>query len=234
MFDIRREAFERQQRRGLLGFFFAAAVRGGKSAAAVPDFDLESLLMFGAGFAPYSILYRAEAALLKPFLQRGFVVRPLETFHAAFQRGDQERSSKKASCCRKTGVEINRTDDRLVGVGEQPHFFASAGFLLARTEAQMAAQLQPPRRGIDRRCTDKPRQTLRKLSGVPMGKRVAELFAGDQAEDTISEELEALVIDPFRALPMRAVSKSALKPFRVREPMTENRLEFPTLLIGHR
>ena len=233
MFANRCEALERPPGRILLSFFLAAAVRGGKPAAAMPDFDLEGLLVFRAGFAPYSILYRAEASLLKPFLQRGLVIGPLEAFDTSFESRQDESASQKISSGRKTGVEIDGSDDCFVRVGEQAHFFTPAGLFFARTETEMAAELQAARGSMDGRRTDQPRQTLRKLAGVPMGKGFEELFAGDQAEHAVAEKFETLVIDSIRVLAMRAVSEGALEPFGMREAMPEDCFEFSAILIGH-
>ena len=89
------EYSERDSGSSLFRFLLAAALGCRKPLASVPDFHLECFLMLGPGFIAEAVFGHAEPALLKPFLQRGFVVGALEAFDSFFERGIEQAAAKK-------------------------------------------------------------------------------------------------------------------------------------------
>src|ERR1700735_1742480 len=97
----------------------------------------------------------------------------------------------------------------------------------------MAAQLQLLRSRMDRSGADEARGPLRKLTRIPVRKSAAKFFARDQAQDTIAQKFQTLVIGISRILTMRAVYQSPFKFFRVLKMMSEDRFKLFALLCGH-
>ena len=129
----------------------------------------------------------------------------------AGQRRSQQRALDEGGCRFQTGVKKDGAEDCFVSVGQQPFFIATAGFLFARSQAQMIAELQLLCRGINRRSAHQPRQTLGKLSGIPFRKGAAKLFAGNQTENAIAQKFQALVIRIVGILAMRSVDQRAFE-----------------------
>ena len=86
--------------------FLLRALGRGKFAALVPDFDFKGFLCSGPDSLRTRYVGSAEAALLKPFLQGGFVVGALEAFDAAGQSGVEQAAAKKSS----SGRQARRRD----------------------------------------------------------------------------------------------------------------------------
>ena len=209
----------------LLGLFLAAAFGRRKPAARMPHFHFKYFLVIGAGFLVDTILDAAQRALLQPLLQRGFVIGTMQALVLGEQRRLDQGAAEKRGRGGKTGVEINRTDDGFVGIREQTFLFAPAGFLLTRAEAQMSAQMEALRGGVNGGSAHKLGQTFGKLSGVPIGKQLEEVLANHQTEDAISEKFEAFVVDAFRILAMRTMRESAFQAIGMGKPMAENHFQ---------
>jgi hypothetical protein len=163
--------------------------------------------MIRAGFPADAVFDGGEAALLEPLLQGRFVIGAAQTLGFTGEGRVEQRAAQKCGRCSKTGVEVNRPDDGFKGVGKQALLFASAGFFLACTEAQMIAQLEPLRCGVKQRRADDLRQCFRKLPCIPIGKGLAKVFAGDQPENAIAQKFEPLVIEAVGALPVGAMGE---------------------------
>src|ERR1035437_1294798 len=103
----------------------------------MPDFDLERLLVLRSKFIPHAIFHGAQSPLLKPFLQRRFVVGALQSFDRAFQCWVEQSAVQE--CCGgfQSAVEVDRADHSFVRVSEYSLLLASAGFFLAWTETQI-------------------------------------------------------------------------------------------------
>ena len=59
------------------------------------------------------------------------------------------------------------------------------------------------------------------------------MLARDQAENTVAQEFEALVVNATGILPVRPVRERTLEAFGMLEAMAENRFQFPALFRGH-
>src|ERR1700719_3066560 len=112
----------------------------------------------------------------------------------------QERGSVCEAC-----VQVNRTDDGLVGIGQEPLLLAAARLFFARAEPEMAAKIQPPRRDVNRRRANDAREALGELPRIPLRKHSAQLFARDESQNSVAQELEPFIVDAFRILAMRPV-----------------------------
>ena len=84
----------------------------------MPDFHLEHFLVLRTGLTSNLILYRSETPALKPFLQRGLVVRTFESLDAVLQGRDEEGAAQKCSCSAQACVQVDGADDRFVRIGK--------------------------------------------------------------------------------------------------------------------
>src|SRR5262249_14112684 len=120
---------------GLLGLLLAVTLRVSESLMRQPDFYLKSLLMLRAEFVANAVLHGAQAALLQPFLQSGFVVGTVEAAEITGESGIQQGAAKKTCGGIETGVEVNGAKDSFVGVGQEAFLLATSGFFFPRAKA---------------------------------------------------------------------------------------------------
>src|SRR5579862_4194895 len=97
----------------------------------------------------------------------------------------------------------------------------------------MAAEFQAPRGGMHGCGADKPRETLRKFPGVPIGICAAQMLTCDEAKHAVAEEFQAFVILAAGFDAMGTVGERTLETLRPLEMAADNDLELPTLRFGH-
>src|SRR4029077_9249815 len=140
----------------------------------------------------------------------------------------QECGSGREAC-----VQINRADDGLVGIGQEPLLLAASRFFFARAAPGITAKVQPPRAGVNRRRTNDAREALRELPRIPLREHPAQLFARNKAQDAVAQELEPFIVDAFGILAMRPVRQRAIQHFPILEMMAKQRFEFTALFRRH-
>ena len=129
------EACESNFRCGLLCFLLAAAFRVRQFLLGEPHFHFECFLVFGAEFIAHAVLNGPQPTLLQPFLQRGLVIGAIQAVRLRRRERDRagcgEGNWRAAS---KTGIEIDRSEDSFVSVGEQRVFSRGRRFSLRRDQ----------------------------------------------------------------------------------------------------
>ncbi len=73
-------------------------------------------------------------------------------------------------------------------------FFPAAGFFFPAPQTKVLTQSQSPGRCLERTRIHDPRAALGKLSFAPLWKSGQQVFASKQLEDSISQELQALIV----------------------------------------
>src|SRR5271155_4491056 len=130
----------------------------------------------------HAIFHRRAAALLQPFLQRGFVVAALDSLRVSRSGRANEGALQKRGGWRQAGIEINRAENCFENIRKQPSFVAASCFFFARAQAQMRAEREAFGGGVQRGGADQTREPLGKLARIPIRKRLAKMFADDQTE----------------------------------------------------
>src|SRR5262249_56853180 len=91
-------------------------------------------------------------------------------------------------------VEVHRSDERLVTVGEQRLLAAATGLLLASAEQQLISKIEALRLPRQSRRRDERCLRLRFLAFVELVEFVKQQVRDDEAEDGIAQELQRLVV----------------------------------------
>jgi hypothetical protein len=95
--------------------------------------------MVGTSLTRHTIFRQRPAERLQPLLQRRLVI-ARERLRAAFVQRVFQFAAQERLGRLETAVEIDRGDQRLVGVGEQRLLETATGLFLAAPEDQMFAE----------------------------------------------------------------------------------------------
>src|SRR5688572_4598915 len=149
----RSEGAEQAQQRGgraLLGLAPAAAgAVGGERRRAQRTAHAEGLLVVGALDRDHAVLGQAAALALQALLQAGLgVLEDVGVGQVRQARGEvaQHQLARGADA----GVEVDRTDQRLVGIGQDGFAAEAAALELAGAEREHLAQAELGRHGRER------------------------------------------------------------------------------------
>src|SRR5438309_962650 len=94
----------------------------------------------------------------------------------------------------ESAVDIERGDQRLVGIRKQRLLEAAAALLFAAPEEQMLAEVEPLRVARQRLRRHDRRLDLRLLPLVVSGKLPEQHVGDDEPEDCVAEKFERLVV----------------------------------------
>src|SRR5581483_5002858 len=94
----------------------------------------------------------------------------------------------------EAGVEVARSDHRLARVGEHGGVIAPAALLLAAREHEVVAEADLARGRVEAVLAYQRRQTARQRTLILRGKGPEQHLRDHQAEHTIAEKLQALVV----------------------------------------
>jgi hypothetical protein len=128
-------------------------------------------------------------------LQAGLVVPDPGLFRSLCNPARPERQDHALSAL-QASVDVDRTDDRLDGVGEDRVLLPPPGGLLARCQQQVCAQVE--RTGDLGECPprDHGRPHFRHLTLSQLRIRPVEEVRDDQLKNGVAKELESFVVVP--------------------------------------
>src|SRR5438874_6095822 len=133
-------------------------------------------------------------------------------------------------CGRESALDVARADHRFVKARREPSAAAAAGLLFAASKARAFRESQLPADLCERRRRHKRGAKRGELTLGRIGKAPIELFADDEVDDSIAEELETLEIRRvllWMLVEIRAVRQRVLEERRIREAISAD------LDVGH-
>jgi hypothetical protein len=167
------------------------------------------------------VLGDTEAPLRGELLERRLPVQP-----RAERGGGVDERVEEAVDERRGGLdaagEVDGADDGLDGVGDDRGLLATAGGLLATTELDVVAEPDRPADLGERAGVDDGGAQLRQPTLGEVGVLQVQRLGDDDAEDRVTEELEALVRRQATVLVgVRAMGESPLEELGVQDRIPE-------------
>ena len=155
------------------------------------DLHLEALVMVRSALPGQNIRELFFPVLLDDLLEFRLVV--FKSDGVLFD-GVHDKPEHKGAGGFDAAVQIDRRDDRLKGVGQDAGAVPAAGLLLALAEEHVRAEVQFPGEVAAGFLADRGGAELGELPLRHVAEVVEEGVRGDEAEDGVAEELEALVV----------------------------------------
>ncbi|RWW84258.1 hypothetical protein BHE74_00007139 [Ensete ventricosum] len=166
------------------------------------------------------VTWQFATAGLQELLQAGFWIFVGVDQCQAFDFGGQPGGDPLFSRFH-AGIEVDRTDQRFEGVGQDRLTAETTALQLAGPQAQVFAQAETTGQHRQGLALYQARTQTRQLAFTGLRETLEQRFTGDKIEDGITEEFQALVIAPCKA----AVCEGKDHQFLVLEGVAELTLE---------
>src|SRR5690606_18740535 len=207
------------------GYLFGDAAAGALAAGlfiqqADPALHVEGAAVRVALDVHHLVLGQFAAPRLQEFLQAGLGVLVGVHQGQAVQLVGQPGQHAFAGPLH-AAVQVDGADQGFQGVGEDGFTAVAAALQLARPQAQVIAQAEAAGQHGQGLALDQARAQARQLAFAGLREALEQRLAGDEVEDGVAEEFQALVVAPGEAamgegqeqqlLVLKGVSELALK-----------------------